>query len=232
MVIVTLIPIAALVHFIVFPHETKSILIDYSNFKKDGNVYFNALTPQPKVDSLKSVIKTALSRIDSFWGQNTCNPKFIYCDNETDFAKYCDNPNNPAVAYYKLGGIIVLNHDAIDLDIISHEWSHGEFGKRIGFFRKLYKIPTWFDEGLAMQNDYRDYYSDETLKVKSDNFRNLPDIISYKTAGQFLAGSHEQIMFNYMTAKHVIKNWYTKKKLNTLIEDINSGKTFEEAYGK
>ena len=83
-----------------------------------------------------------------------------------------------------------------------------------------------------MQNDYRDYYSEGTLKVKWDNFKNLPDIKQLKSAGQFLAGSHEQIMLNYMTAKHEIKNWYTKEKLDKFIKDINSGKSFKEAYGQ
>lgn len=39
-------------------------------------------------------------------------------------------------------------------------------------------------------------------------------------------------MLNYMAAKYEVKNWYTKDKLNKLIKDINSGKTFEEAFGQ
>ena len=231
-VFIILIPIAAFAHFIIFPQETRSILIDYSNFKKEGRIYFNSSTPQIKIDSLKSLINQASIRIDHFWGQKTCNPKFIYCDNKEEFKKYCYNPSVPAVTYSKLGAVIVLSADAIDPDIIAHEFSHAEFYHRIGFYDRTFKIPTWFDEGLAMQNDYRDYYSDDTLKVKSGNFKNLPDIKNFKSAGQFLAGSHEQIMLNYMTAKHEVKNWYTKEKLNQFIKDINSGKTFKEAYGR
>jgi hypothetical protein len=231
LVFIILIPIVAFAHFIIFPQETKSILIDYSNFKKDGRVYFNALTPQNKIDSLKLLINQASIRIDNFWRQKASNPKYIYCDTKEDFKKYCDNPSNPAVTYAKLGVFIVLCADGMDLDIIAHEYSHGEFVNRIGFYNRTFKIPTWFDEGLAMQNDYRDYYSEDTLKVKSDNFKNLPDIKQLKSARQFLAGSHEQIMLNYMTAKHEIKNWYTKEKLDKFIKDINSGKTFEVAYG-
>jgi hypothetical protein len=188
------------------------------------------LTPQNKIDSLKLLINQASIRIGNFWGQKTCNPKFIYCDKQDDYEKYCYNPYVPAVTYSKLGAVIVLGADAIDLDIIAHEFSHAEFYKRIGFYNRTFKIPTWFDEGLAMQNDYRDYYSDDTLKVKSNNFKNLPVIKNFKAGAQFLAGSHEQIMLNYMTAKHEVKNWYTKEKLDRFIKDINSGKTFEEAY--
>ena len=45
LVFIILIPIAAFAHYIIFPQETKSILIDYSNFKKEERIYFNALTP-------------------------------------------------------------------------------------------------------------------------------------------------------------------------------------------
>ena len=232
LVLIILIPIAAFAHFLIFPQETRSILIDYSNFKKDGRIYFNSSTPHSKIDSLKSLITQASIRIDNFWGQKASNPKFIYCDTKEDFKKYCDNPSNPAVTYTKLGIFIVLCADGMDLDIIAHEYSHGEFYDRIGFYNRTFKIPTWFDEGLAMQNDYRDYYSDDTLKAKSDNFKNLPDIKHFKSGGQFLAGSHDQIMLNYMTAKHEVKNWYTKEKLDKFIKGINSGKTFAEAFGQ
>ena len=232
LVFIILIPIAAFAQYIIFPQETKSILIDYSNFKKEGRIYFNASTPHNKIDSLQSLIKQASLRNSNFWGQTTSNPKFIYCDNEAHFKKYCVNPSAPAVTYLKLGPVIVLSASAMGLDIIAHEFSHAEFYDRIGFYKFNYKIPSWFKHGLAMQNDYRDYYSDDTLKAKSDNFKNLPDIKSIKSDRQFYAGSSEEIMLNYMTAKHEIKNWYTKVKLDNFIKDINSGKTFEEAFGQ
>ena len=233
LVLIILIPIAAFAHFIIFPQETRSILIDYSNFKKEGRVYFNAsTTTQSKIDTLKSLIRQASIRIDNFWGQKTSNPKFIYCDNESDFKKYCVNFSAPAVTYLKFGSIIVLSADAMNLDIIAHEVSHAEFYKRIGFYKFNYKIPSWFKHGLAMQNDYRDYYSEDTLKAKSNNFKNMPDIRSCKTDVQFYNGSREQVMLNYMTAKHVVKNWYTKLKLEKQINDLNSGKSFDKAFGQ
>ncbi len=232
LVFIVIIPIAAFANFIIFPQETRSILIDYSNFKKEGNVYFNALTtPQNKIDSLKSLIDQASNRMILFWGQRASNPKFIYCNNESDFKKYCVNFPAPAVTYIKFSSIVVLSSDAMNLDIISHELSHAEFYERIGFYKFNYKIPSWFKHGLAMQNDYRDYYSEDTLKAKTDNFKNMPDIKTYKTDAQFYKGSPEQVMLNYMAAKHVVKYWYTKQKLEKLINDLNSGKSFDEAFG-
>ena len=225
-----LIPIAALAHFIIFPQETRSILVDFSGFKKDGRVYFNATTPKSKIDSLQSLIEQAAVRMNNFWGEKASNPKFIYCEKEKDFKKYCINSSAPAVTYLKLGGYIVLSADAMNLDIISHEFSHAELYKRIGFFKFNYKIPAWFKHGLAMQNDDRDYYSEDTLKAKTNNFKNLPDVVQLQFDQQFYAGPREKIMLNYMAAKHAIKNWYTKEKLSKFITSMNAGKPFEEAF--
>lgn len=209
------------------------MLIDYSDFKKDGRLYFNSKTPQHKIDSVKLLMELASNRITEFWGKQTCNPKFIYCENAEDFKKYGSPYQIPALAHIKLGAYVVISNEGVDLDIIAHEISHAEFYERIGFYNWSFKIPRWFDEGLAMQNDNRSYYSEDTLKVRSDNFKNLPDVKKLTSGKQFNEeGSLEQIMLNYMAAKHEVKNWYTKEKLNNLIKDINGGKTFEEAYGQ
>lgn len=226
------IPIAAFAHFIIFTQESRCILIDYTDFKKDGSLYFNPNIQQNKIDTLKSLINIASSRMEEFWGQKKCNPKFIYCDNLKDFKKYGSPYLVPAVTHLKLGSYIVISNEGIDLDIIAHEMTHAEFYERIGFYNWSFKIPKWFDEGLAMQNDYRDYYSEDTLKARSGNYNNLPDIKNFKKDNQFNDGSREQIMLNYMTAKHLLRNWYSKKKLEKLIKDLNSGKSFEQAFGE
>ncbi|MBL0181311.1 MAG: hypothetical protein IPP96_03045 [Chitinophagaceae bacterium] len=231
-VFLILIPIAAFAHFIIFPQETRSILIGYSGFKKDDRIYFNAATPLSKIDSLRSLIEQASIRVGDFWGQKTCNPGFIYCDNEIDLKKYSINPSAPAVTYTKLGAVIVLGADGMDLDIIAHEISHAEFYQRIGFYAFMFKIPSWFKHGLAMQNDDRDYYSEDTLKVRSYNYKSMPNVKNLKKDEKFYAGSREQVMLNYMTAKHVVKNWWTKEKLDKLVKELNAGRSFEEAFGQ
>jgi len=232
LVFLVLIPIASFAHFIFFPEQTRSILVDYSNFKKDGRLYFNPSTLQNEVDTVKSFIEFASLRVSNFWGQKTCNPKFIYCETDEDFKKFGGPYSVPALSHIKFCSYIVISNQGVDLDIISHELSHSEFYNRIGFYNWMFKIPRWFDEGLAMQNDYRNFYSEDTLKQRTNNFKNLPDVKKLKTGKQFDEGDLNKVMLNYMAAKHEVKIWYTKEKLDKLIEDINSGKTFEEAFGQ
>jgi hypothetical protein len=226
------IPVAAFAHFIFFPQQTRSILIDYSSFKKEGSLYFNANTPQNKSDTIQSLIQSASGRVADFWAQKTCTPKYIYCEAEADFKKFGSPYPLPALTHVKFDTYIVISNEGADLDIIAHEIAHAEFYNRIGFYNWTFKIPTWFDEGLAMQNDYRNYNSEDTLKLKTDNFKNLPDVKQLKTGKQFHEGNNEQIKLNYMAAKHEVKNWYSKEKLEQLIKDLISGKSFEEAFSK
>ena len=80
-----------------------------------------------------------------------------------------------------------------------------------------------------MQNDYRDYYSEDTLKARSGNYTHLPAIKDLKN-GRFYEGTPEQVMLNFMTARHEVRNWYTKQKLEKLVEALNSGESFQAAF--
>lgn len=229
--LVIIVPVSAFAHFLLFPQQTRSLLIDYSGFKKDGRLYFDSNTPASSADYVRGVIELASGRVASFWGEKTSDPKFIYCSSGADFKKYGSPFPVPALTHIKFGATIVISNQGVDTDILAHEISHAEFYERIGFYNWSFKIPRWFDEGLAMLNDYRSYYSEDTLKARSDNFKNLPDVKQFKTGKQFNEeGSPEQIMLNFMTAKYLVKRWYTKEKLQKLIENINAGMDFDKAF--
>ncbi|MFI5193286.1 MAG: hypothetical protein ACHQD7_04495 [Chitinophagales bacterium] len=52
-------PVFAFAHYLIFPQQTRSILIDFSNFKKDSRFYFNRNTPQKRMEELKLTIQQA-----------------------------------------------------------------------------------------------------------------------------------------------------------------------------
>jgi hypothetical protein len=230
LIFTSLVPLTCFAHFIIFPQETRTILIEFSDFEKDGSLYFNLATSKKDVNSIESLITKANERITHFWGSKISSPVFIYCDQAADFKKYSVNQGAPAVTYCKLGEHIVLSKDGIDLDIIAHEISHAELYSRVGFYIWTFKLPDWFKHGLAMQNDYRNYYSTDTLKARTNNLKTMPDITRFKTGAEFYSGTMDEIMVRYMTAKYFIGMWYTKEKLDRLIQGLNAGKTFDESF--
>lgn len=223
------VPLAAFAHSLVFPHETRAILIDFSDFTRDGRLYYHPDTPKEKIDSLHTLIALGAERVGELYGEKTCIPKFIYCEREADFLKYSMSPTIPALAHLKLGSYIVLGKDGINIDIISHEISHAELYERLGFFKRM-SVPAWFDEGLAMQVDLRTYYSEENLKVKTNNLEEIPDVKVLNDLRRFQSGTREDIMLHYMAAKYEVGKWYTQEKLLQLIGDIKNGISFSEAY--
>ena len=68
MIFLILIPVATLAHFIIFPQETRTILIDFSCFKKDGRLYYNVHIPAKKIETLKMLVQQASLRVAAFWG--------------------------------------------------------------------------------------------------------------------------------------------------------------------
>ena len=218
------------IHAMAFPQETRCILIDWYQFEKDGDLYFREDIDANTLSSLKLIISNAKIRADSWWPQTTPNPKFIYCQDEEDYKKFGVPFMTPACTHMKIGSYIVISRDGIDLDIISHEIVHTKLFETIGLFNRIRKIPCWFDEGLAMQLDFRSYYSTDSLRVKSNNFKNLPNVVQMNSYAEFGSGNHKEVMLNYSTAKYQVGKWYTREKLIRFIKKINNGNSFAEAY--
>lgn len=217
-------------HAIIFPQETRCILVDFYDFERDGDLYYRNDVDKGTINELKEIINQAKINVATFWKEKTVEPKFIYCEDDSDYKKFGVPYMTPACANMKLGAYVVISRNGINEDVISHEISHTELFNRIGFFNRLRKIPTWFDEGLAMQVDLRDYYSTDTLAAKTNDLVNLPDVTRLNAPNQFFIGTKKEVMLNYMTARYTVGEWYTDKKLEYFIKKINQGDSFEKAY--
>ncbi|NQZ76133.1 MAG: hypothetical protein HRT61_08490 [Ekhidna sp.] len=228
--LVIILGISSVGHAIALPQATRCLFIDFYDFEKQENLYYRDHVSAETVAELSGLIKLAEERVGKFWGEKTTQPKFIYCDKEEDYRKFGSPFPTPAAALMHIGSYILISKDGVDLDIISHELSHTELFARVGPITRKFKIPVWFDEGLAMQVDHRSYYSIDTLKALSNNFQKLPDVKKMVDYPSFGAGTREEVMMNYRTAKYVVNQWYTPEKLDQFIDDLNDGKSFEEAY--
>jgi hypothetical protein len=230
MIILLFLPMIALGHYFAFPEETRCILIDVTDFKKTDNLYYKTGVPLSTIFSIRNLIAQAEKRDSEFLGSLACKPSFIYCDNETDYALYGNKSGSPACTHTKLGAYIVLSRNGLNADVIAHEILHAELYQRLGFFKYQFAIPVWFNEGLAMQTDYRAEFSEDSLKKFSDGFRYLPELKDLRTSSQFYSGIERDILLNFSAARYEIKRWYTKDKLTHLITALTHGTKFVDAY--
>jgi len=227
---VVILLISAIGHAFVLPQATNCLFLDFHELDKEGRVYFEEGFSNQEKSEIKGLVSQAEERVAGFWGEKHTNPKFVFCKSRKVYHKFGSPYATPASAVMHFGAYVVVYIDGINLDVISHELAHTELFERIGLINRSLKIPVWFDEGLAMQVDYRSYYSLDTLKVLSDGFKNLPDVKSMKAYSEFGAGSRDEVMMNYRTSKYEIAKWYSKETLDSFIEKINMGASFEEAY--
>lgn len=231
LVLLLLPPVLACAHYAVFPEATRSILIDYSAFQKQGEVYFSPTTPEALRQTMLQTIGLANARVTTFWGSKLSHPKIIFCETDEAYQTYGNKFGTPAANHLNLfGSYIVVSKDGLDFDIIAHEICHAELQQRIGWRRREFKIPAWFDEGLAMQVDERAKYSEASWQQEIAKGIKPPDLQQLKKINQFATGTADEVRINYTTAKHEISRWMTNEKLAIFIERIKHGDTFEQAY--
>ena len=97
---------------------------------------------------------------------------------------------------------IMVGPQGQDLDVVAHELMHAELFERVGYWRRFTQIPTWFDEGLAMQVDFRQRYDlPKAPSVDTSYVRQL------ETVGDFFQSGDELLTRNYASAKAEVANW-------------------------
>lgn len=231
LVILLFLPIIAVAHFIFFPQETRCIFIDFADFKKQENLYFRKNVSENTIQKLLQLKLNSEKKIFSFWGTDAqLDYKLIYCEDRIDYKNY-GRAGAPAVANIKLGAYVVIPEKMFDENILAHEISHTVLYRKIGWYKLHFKIPTWFDEGLAMQVDERSYYSIDSLKNNASS-TDINEIMEMDTPQKFHAGSLEKIVMNYKLSKFIVYKWLKSHSLKSFIDAVNDGDSFIVAYNK
>lgn len=132
---------------------------------------------------------------------------------------------------------ISLSSEFLSVDILAHEMTHAETHKRIyrGGISSSIQIPIWFDEGLAIQNDYREPYSYKTWLEITENGKKVPLISEYNTSEKFFSGTTDDKRIKYCLAGQEVLDWLSKngkEELIQMLDKISQGKDFEELYFK
>lgn len=200
---------------------------------RNSNVYIDNSYSGDK-DKVIKIINAAKDRVSDFWGNIESSPTIIISDNEKTIAKLGGDHDIKTMVLFRAYSYISISNEYLNVDIIAHELTHAELHAR------LYKeqlphtmIPSWFDEGIATQNDYREQYSEETWKERTNNGSQIIKLGDMDTASEFYAGNLEDRRLRYMISKYEVKSWIEKNCLEDLIElinRVNAGENFYDLY--
>ena len=229
--------VAAVVWFFAFnPTGYRMSVSHRASFEKiSDNVYINRNYTGSR-DAITQLIDEAKSRVADFFGSLTCQDYtvMIICDDEKLLAKLGgDHDTHHATLFPVKRSYVSVSTEYLTGDVLAHEVTHAELYERLSgkAFRRL---PTWFNEGIALQNDYREQYGPEAWAEQTDNGKNIVAHEDMDTAAEFYSGTKEDRRFRYLNAKHDIAEWLEKHGLQgfmALIDSLNGGEDFSAAYG-
>ena len=183
---------------------------------------------------LFEMIEQAKNRVRTFFGGLLFQDEtiFIICDDEKLTRKLGEDHGTVIFYFPSETHYICISDEYLELDILAHEITHAELHTRLSAEAQK-AIPTWFDEGLALQNDYRESYSEAQWIAQTDNGKNTVALEDMDTPAEFYAGEVEDRRFRYLNAKHELDVWMTshgQQGLLELLEKLNDGADFTTAY--
>lgn len=204
-------------------------LVRYSDFVQIGeNVYVAPGTSEEYRKQLLSLIEEAKSRVVSTYGHLESSPVIIAAMGMDSLRGF--SSTEYATTHFLPGqSFIVIGPKGHNTDIISHELVHSGTFEQIGYWARTFHMPVWFEEGVAMQVDYREQYD---LLVEKDHSPRL-DSLWYRW--QFFHGDDAELTNHYAIAKAEVKRWFNKVGdggVQSLLKKVKSGADFDETYRK
>lgn len=198
----------------------------------EPNVYMDAAF-QEKCPEALNLLHEARARVEAFWKENGADrlwsdPYIIFSADKGNLQKLGGDHDTDYSWFPVHRSYVCVSDEYLNVDIIAHELTHAEFQSRLSR-KKLSAIPSWFDEGLAVQNDYREQYSEVQWETQTDHGKTalMPDDMD--TREEFYAGEAEDRRFRYMCAAHLIRHWLAAEPEGYLCEMLmhyNDGKVF------
>ncbi len=208
-----------------------------SSFEKVSDHIYANKNYSGNIKEAIQLTEEALERDRAFFGELQCTETtktiVIICDDDKLLSKL-GGDHDMKTSFDPKKNYISVSDEYLNIDIIAHELTHAELHTRLNM-NALKRIPTWFDEGLATQNDYREQYGLEAWIEQTDNGKNALPLEDMDTGSEFYAGTVEDRRFRYLNAKHEVGIWmdtHQQKGLLELFDKLNNGEDFDIAYSK
>ncbi|MDO5558541.1 MAG: hypothetical protein Q4F95_02980 [Oscillospiraceae bacterium] len=199
------------------------------------NVWFDKDYTGDKQEAL-DIIDEAHSRVSDYFGVTKSSPVIIITDNQKKIIRLGGDHDTMIVM---LGGVkcyTSISSKWLTTDIIAHELTHAETHERTdsGKFLSRSELPVWFDEGLALQNDYRERYDYLShIDEFPEEMISSTDLNKLAKSEYFYASDDTQRYYNYLDSKEEVKKIlsdYDSQSICELLEKIKNGDRPDEIF--
>jgi hypothetical protein len=224
LVIIGLLLAAAIALVMALPGPSACLLVDLAALHRlpDGSLASSAFD----ADQARYVQLTreARLRIKARFGAPEAKPVLVFFNHTDGFGPFHLNAHG-STQFIGSRACVMVGPKGQNIDVIAHELMHAEIHYRAGYFKRWLQLPTWLDEGLAMQVDERERYRlPPQAQETADKVREL------NTAAQFFKGDEAAIVNNYAMAKLVVAGWLKKAGPTSLyarLQRLKQGEPFE-----
>ena len=205
------------------------------------NIYVDNDMNKTEQQRLVKIIPEAKKYVTDVWGKLESQPTIYACS-----TKKCSKSLGIGARAHQILNHLVLSPKGLTKELIAHEWSHAELYKRVDSFFNWRKIPSWFDEGVAVLVSHEPSHDERAWKqIQTQNLvhPSTNELYSIVTTHQWIESVHkynknlnmDRIVIIYATAGHEIEKWYKEvgeKGLKELINEVKNGTSFDVAYRK
>lgn len=189
----------------------------------DGTRVQRDSTPEQRLAVIQLQAQARL-RIADMFGPAKARPVLVFLNDASAFYPLAFNAFGSA-HFIGNRACVVIGPKGTNVDVVSHELMHAELLARLGFWHRMMDIPVWFDEGLAMQVDWRPRYDLET----GSSQQQVAGVRSLVSVGQFNRGNDAEVTHHYMFAKAEVSRWLEasgRKNFYEAMARIRAGESF------
>lgn len=178
--------------------------------------------------AVQRLLSSAKDRIGETFGAPRSAPTVVFFNSSTSFWPFRLNTYG-STQFVGARTCVLIGPEGRSVDVVAHELMHAEIADRVGVRAKFTDLPTWFDEGLAMQVDSRPEYDlAEGAKVETKSVRAL------QSARDFLVPNSTSLTSNYASAKAEAALWVKQVGSSSVyaqLERMRQGEAFEVVAG-
>jgi hypothetical protein len=188
-----------------YSYVLRLIALPYSDLRElNTGMYVDPDLGEQRVRQLLDTWRYARDRIQRRFGEFAPNPVLVVTMHQPTAARY-GLIGSPGIAYaLPWQHYIVVRWKEDFVDLLAHELMHAQVRRLVGYPSYLFDMPTWLDEGIAMQVDDRARYGVDLASFAQNE---IERVTSLDTAEQFWGGGDEQTVSNYRAAKAAVAIW-------------------------
>jgi hypothetical protein len=212
------------------PQAAACALINYRGLDEvaTGILASSDVTSDQRLDFVR-LHAAAKRRIANTFGAPRASPVVVIGSTETLRQLLPGASLYASTIFIPYRSCVIVGPNGHDVNILAHEQLHAEIHHRVGHWNRLTQIPTWFDEGLAMQVDFRERYKWSLQSGGVDSGA----VKRWISRSQFFSGDDEELTRHYAMAKEEVRVWLQKvgrENAYLFLERVRHGERFVETY--